>query len=74
MPSKKSNKASRHRVTAEELESLLRNHLSIRYNRRKHLVEIGWACECRDKRCEVPHTTVAFYSCPSWPCPPGYLD
>lgn len=71
MPSRKARNAGRHRVTAKELERLLRNHLSIRYNRRKDLVEIGWACSCRDKRCDVPHTTVAFYACPSWPCPPG---
>jgi len=72
MPSRKSRKRTRHRVTAEELESLLRNHLSIHYNRAKHLVEIGWACSCRDKSCHVPHTMVAFYVCPSWPCPPEY--
>lgn len=71
MPSRKIRNAGSHRVTAEELERLLRNHLSIRYNRRKDLVEIGWVCSCRDKKCNVPHTTVAFYVCPSWPCPPG---
>jgi len=70
MPSK-SKQAVRQRVDAKELESLLKNHLSIRYNRRKDLVEIGWVCSCRDKKCHVPHTTVAFYVCPYKPCPPG---
>ena len=69
MPSKP-KKAVR-QVDAKELESLLKNHLFIRYNARKDLVEIGWVCSCRDKKCHVPHTTVAFYVCPSKPCPPG---
>ena len=73
MPSRKTKTTRRHQVTVQEMERLLRNHLSIRYNRAKHLVEIGWACSCRDKSCDVPHTTVAFYACPSWPCPPGYV-
>lgn len=70
MPSKP-KKTLRQRVDAKELESLLKNHLSIRYNARKDLVEIGWVCSCRDKKCHVPHTTVAFYVCPYKPCPPG---
>lgn len=74
MPGNRSAKPRRSQLTAKELEGLLRSHLSIRFNRRKHLVEIGWACSCRDKRCNVPHTTAAFYVCPYKPCPPGYLD
>lgn len=72
MPSKHS-RAVRQRVDAKELESLLKNHLSVRYDARKDLVEIGWVCSCRDKKCHVPHTTVAFYVCPYKPCPPGFL-
>ncbi len=71
MPGKRSRKGTRHCVTMEEMESLLRNHLSICYNRRRHLVEIGWVCKCRDKRCNVPHTSVTFSVCPYPPCPPG---
>ncbi|HXT86220.1 MAG TPA: hypothetical protein VN745_04275 [Verrucomicrobiae bacterium] len=73
MPSKRARNKGKHQVTAEELQRLLRNHLTIRYNRAKDRVEIGWACSCGDKSCDVPHTTVAFYACPRQPCPPGYF-
>ena len=73
MPSKRSAKGKRREVTTADLEHLLRNHLTIRFNRKKDLVEIGWACECRDKSCDVPHATVAFYACPYRPCPPWSL-
>jgi hypothetical protein len=58
------------KLTLQEWERVRENHLTIRFNREKHLIEIGWVCDCGDKTCAVPHTTVAFYSCPSKPCPP----
>jgi hypothetical protein len=54
----------------EQWEGFIQKHLTVHYNKEKNLVEIGWAGECGDKSCPVPHTTVVFYSCPSKPCPP----
>ena len=54
----------------EQWEGFIQKHLTIRFNKEKNLVEIGWGNNCGDKSCCVPHTTVAFYSCPSKPCPP----
>lgn len=51
----------------------LKDHLTITLDRDKHRVEIGWANDCEEESCKVPHTTVIFYSCPRKPCPPpGY--
>lgn len=71
MPGSQAAKAKSHGdLTPAQLEHLRKNHLTIRFNKEKDLVEIGWACACNDKSCEAPHTTVAFYSCPYRPCPP----
>ena len=58
-------------MTLEQLEHLRKTHLSILFNKKKNLIEIGWVCECGDKPCNAPHTMVAFYVCPKKPCPPG---
>lgn len=57
-------------LTPKEREHILRKHLTVRFSKRRDLVEIGWACDCGEPRCGVPHTTVAFYSCTDPPCPP----
>ncbi|HKW88818.1 MAG TPA: hypothetical protein VJN21_08685 [Candidatus Acidoferrales bacterium] len=54
----------------EEWKDCIEKHLTIRFNKERNLIELGWASNCGDKSCPVPHTTVAFYSCPSRPCPP----
>lgn len=54
----------------QEWDHIRERHLSIRFDRDRDLIEISWACGCGDKSCTMPHTTVAFYSCPSNPCPP----
>jgi|GEM_PF-5091196 len=56
-------------LAPERLEHFRKDHLTIRFNKEKNLLEIGWACNCNDKSCSAPQT-VAFYSCPSRPCPP----
>ena len=54
----------------EGWEECIEKHLTIRFNKERNAVEIAWASDCGDKSCPVPHTTVAFYSCPRNPCPP----
>jgi hypothetical protein len=49
----------------------LKDHLTITFDRDKDRVEIGWACDCGKKPCDVPHTTLVVYVCPSRPCPNG---
>lgn len=70
MPSAQAKAKSRGELTLEQLEHLRKNHLTIRFNKERELMEIGWVCACSDKSCNAPHVTVAFYACPSRPCPP----
>lgn len=56
-------------LTPEQLEHVYKNHLNIRFNEKKDLLEIGWLCSCKDKSCDAPGT-VAFYVCLDPPCPP----
>ena len=60
----------RKKLTPEEWQ-LVKNHLTVILDHDKERVEIGWASDCKEKSCTVPHSTVVFYSCPSKPCPPG---
>lgn len=70
MPSTKSRRARTPSLTAGDLKHLFKNHLTIRFDKAKDQIEIGWACSCRDKSCDLSHISVAFYSCPFRPCPP----
>lgn len=58
------------RPTPEQWEHIVEKHLTVHFNKERHLVEIGWAIGCGDKPCPVPYSTVAYYACPSRPCPP----
>lgn len=70
MPSTHAKTKSHSRMSAKEQEHIWKKHLTIRFNKKRDLVEIGWICDCRDPRCGAPHTTVAFYACTDPPCPP----
>lgn len=61
---------NRSKLTLEQWEHIRKCHLSVLLNKKKDLVEIGWVTDCSEKTCELPHTTLAFYSCPKKPCPP----
>lgn len=63
----------RSKLTPEQLEHLRNSHLTIFFNKERDTIEIGWVCKCQEKDCHAPHTTVAFYTCPSKPCPPGHF-
>lgn len=59
------------KLTPEQLEHIRKAHLTILFDKEKDMIEIGWVCKCGENPCHAPHTTVAFYTCPSKPCPPG---
>lgn len=56
--------------TREQLEHLLKCHLTVLLSKGKGPVEIGWVSDCGDKACHLANRTVAFYNCPKKPCPP----
>jgi hypothetical protein len=61
---------SRKKLSWEEWK-ILKDHLTVILDADNDRVEIGWAGDCGEKSCTVPHCTVVFYSCPQKPCPSG---
>jgi hypothetical protein len=58
------------RLTENERIHILKDHLTVIFDKDKDRVEISYVCGCKTTPCHSPRTTVAFFVCPSKPCPP----
>jgi len=68
MPQTQGTARGRKELTPQEWD-FVKKHLTIILDHDKDRVEIGWARDCGEESCSVPHSTVIFFSCPSKPCP-----